>query len=406
MVPKNSARPTASFLLISVLIILTCSWQCYADTEETAAVRPEAFVVGVIHPAQRRYHVKDIKIGEVSVLSLFRKIPREDPGWFPAGGLRLTDVRLSLPDGNLEALRRILIAHRDKPVVEVVMRDAWNPFRRKVPHEYRIKIPVIIEITPCDKVTRVIYEKVVSKLIKEKNEQSLTKRETDTQVDINELFDKLRNNKEIESYMDTLDLPTDAPCVKTIHLLKKSKEEKKTRFEPGEYTLSEDMKQGLKLIIDAMATEPGWWKTDVTVKVTGFTDAVEVQQHLGEKVQISETGIGADAWSRINNRFEVYYSGCDKNKLRVKDRAVYLSFDGGKGELYVGDEIDNNWEFGAVRAYVAMVYLTNVLGRDNPEDSYAPGGIYSGADARKNGDDDQKRRVHVEIIMRAAKQDE
>ena len=142
----------------------------------------------------------------------------------------------------------------------------------------------------------------------------------------------------------------------------------------------------------------------MSVKVTGFTDEIEVQQHLGYEVQISNTGIGLDAWSRINNRFEVYYSGCDKNKLR--DQSVYLSFDGGRGEQYVGTEIDNNCELGAVRAYVAMVYVTNVLGRSNPEDSYAPGGIYSGPDASKKRDDDQKRRVHVEFIMRAAKQDE
>jgi flagellar motor protein MotB len=404
MAVKASDRSRISCLLIALLILLTCSCQSRAGIEATDAVRLETFLVGVIRFAQRRYQVKDIKVGEVSVLSLFNEVTREDPGWWPGGFLRNEKIHLVLKGGKeWGQLRQILIAHDDAPL-DVIMRDEWNPLSRTDPYEYRIRIPVVVEKTPCDLVTRVVYEKVVSKVIKDETDKSFIKEgQTEKHLDISDLVEKLRDDKEIEAYIDDMD-PATAPCVKTIRLLKSNREAKTTRFGSGEYTLYDDIQQGLKLIIEVLATDAGWWKSELSLKVTGFTDEVEVQNLSNKQLQIDKTGIDADAWRRINNRFDVYYSGCDKNK--VKAQPIYISFDGGTGEHQVKSQIENNCELGAMRAYVALVFLTNALGRVSPEDTYATGGVISGKDVSKNADDPEKRRVHVELIMRAAKQDQ
>ena len=227
--------------------------------------------------------------------------------------------------------------------------------------------------------------------------------EANRRLDVNEVFDKLRDDNEIEAYIDDLDPVTNNPCVETIRLLKSRTEEKITGFGSGEYTLHKKIQDGLKLIIGAMATEPDWWKSEVSLKVTGFTDAVEVTKSTNKKLEINKTGVGTDAWNRINNRFEVYYSGCQGNRLIVRNRLVYVSFTSNGSEEEVGFTITDNCELGAVRGYVAMVYLTSELGRNSSEDSYATGGIYSGRDAKNTKDDPEKRRVHVEFNIRAAK---
>ena len=407
MAEKIPLRRKIFYLLIPLLILLTGVWQCRPDFEETEAVRLESFLVGVVRTARRRYQVKDIKIGEVSVLSLFQEYPLEnsfDPGWSPGGYFGCKEMRLIVEGGNeWEELKQILIAHRDQPV-DVIMRDEWNPLGRKEPYEYRIRIPVTVTTTPCDEVTRLVYDRVISKVIKEENKDSLTKTgQTDKHLDINEVFDKLRADKEIEAYIDKLDSITDAPCVTTIRLLKSDQEQKTTGFGSGKYVLSKKIQEGLNLIIATLATTSDWWRSELSVRITGFTDEVEVTDLSDKKLAITAAGISADAWRRINNQFEVFYSGCDKNRLN--DQPIYLGFPQSRGEQEVGSQIDNNCELGAVRAYVALVYLTSKLDRDNADYSYATGGIYSGPDAGTEPDDAEKRRVHVEFIMRAAKVD-
>jgi hypothetical protein len=411
MALKVSARNKTACLLISLLITLSGSRPCRAETEKTEAVRLETFTVGVFRSARRRYQVKDIKVGDVSVLSLFKEVDRTKPAWWPGGYLWQEEIPLVINGGKeLEKLKQVLIAYPDHPL-EVVLRDEWNPiwsriarWNSKDPYEYSISIPVTFERTTCDKVSRVIYEKIISKVIKEENEKPVKKeREADRRLDVNEVFDKLHDDNEIEAYINSLGSVTNNPCVETIRLLNSRTEEKTTGFDSGEYTLHKKIQDGLKLIINAMATEPGWWKSDLSVKVIGFTDEIEVKENIDKELQISETGISTDAWSRIANPFEVYYSGCHGNK--VKDKPVYLSFPAGRSEQQVGHRITNNCELGAVRAYVAMVYLTSELGRNSLEDSYATGGIYSGPDANNKKDDPEKRRVHVEFTIKAAKVD-
>jgi hypothetical protein len=288
--------------------------------------------------------------------------------------------------------------------LEVILKDAWNPWNFKTPYQYSIVIPVTFEPTPCEKATRLIYQKIISTSIKEQNEQSVIKQgQTNRSLDFNEVFHKLVDDREIETYIDKLDTVKDRPCVETFRLLKMRTEEKTTGFVSGAYALYPRIQAGLKLIIKAMATAPDWWKSDLSVKVTGFTDEVEVSRNADRKLEINQTEISPKAWSKVNYRFEVFYSGCESSRLNVKDRPVFLSFTTNQSKQQVGPRITNNCELGAVRAYVALVYITSELGRNNSEDSYATGGIFSGPHANNKKDDPEKRRVNVEFTIRAAK---
>lgn len=404
MALKIFAGPRTTLLIISLLIILFSSFYCLAYTEKTEAVPLDRFYSGVFPKAYRRYRVKDIRIVDASVRHLFKEIPRTKPALRPGGYLWPEEIPLVINGGKeMDELRQVLIAHEGKPL-EVVLEDAWNPWNSEPPYQYTIAIPVTFETTPCEKATRLIYQKTIATSIKKENEQSVIKQgQTNRRLDMNEVFDKLANDHEIETYMKELDPVKDSPCVETFRLFKSQTKDKTTGFVSGEYTLYPRIQAGLKLIVKAMAIAPDWLKSDLSVKVTGFTDEVEVRKNTDKKLAISQTGISADRWNAIDNRFEVYYDGCQGNKLNEKDRFVFLSFITNGSVHQVGSPIRNNCELGAVRAYVAMVYITSELGRISPDDSYATGGIFSGKDASTKKDDPEKRRVHVEFTIRAAK---
>lgn len=410
----------AALLSTTLLLTLFGSLPCQVDAEDTEAVRLERFTVGVTRSALRRYRMKDIRVGAVSVLNLFTKEHledrikklQEDDSWYPAGYLKPQAIHLHINSGErLDKLKRVLIAHPGEPL-ELLLWDEWDPVWTRVsrwnckgPYEYSIRIPVEFKQTKCDEVTRLVYDRIISPLIKERGEVSQTKRETDRRLDVNDMFDKLTADGEIESYLDSLGPATDNPCVKTIRLLKKLKAEKADRFGLGEYELSGEIRGGLKLIIDAMAIDPGWWNSSLSLKVTGYTDEVEVDKDKGKELLTSKTGIGADIWDKVENPFEVYYGGCSEDK--VHGEKVYLSLTPRECGRRVGGRIYNNCELGAVRAYVALVYLTSELDRVSPDATYATGGIYSGPDINnKSKDNPEKRRVNVEFTLKAAKVDD
>lgn len=408
MTAKLSGPRKASFLLLSLSIILSGAVLCRAgtvkDTIETAPVPLDKFWVGVKRQARRRYVIKDIRVGDVPVRDLFNLQPRPGATRWPGGYLWLDDIWLIIAGGNQFAeLRQILIAHPNHSL-EVVLQDTWNPLNSEKPYEYSILIPVTFEETGCEIVTRLIYEKLISDQIKDVHEQDIQKRQANRRLDIDDVFAKLHDGKQIETFIKSLDSITPKPCVETIELLKSQTDGKVTRFASGQYTLENQIRDGLTLIIKAMETSRDWWKSDVSVRVIGYTDEVEVTIKKDKELKIDQAKISADAWRRINYRFDVSYGGCKKDKLDEKDQYVYVGFPGNSGEQKVGSPIQNNCELGAVRAYVAMVYLTNELHRTGPEDSYATGGIYYGTDVTGK-DDEKRRRVHVELILRAAKVD-
>jgi len=394
---------------------------CQVGAEEAEAVSLNSFTVGVTYSALRRYRVEDIRVGGVSVWRLFEdpNAGRTDPGWKPGGYLWPEDIRLKIngdetisTDERLNELKRVLIAHPDFPL-EVVLRDripVWSSLSRlgcAGLYEYSIRIPVTFDLTTCDKVTRVIYEKVISRVMREgdggrKDEGAKMERQADRHLDVNELFEKLRADGEIEAYLNSLGPATYEPCVETLRLLKERRERKATRFGFGEYEISKEIQDGLELIINAAQLDPGWWKSELSIRAIGYTDKVEVNETKDLHLLMAKTGINADVWAKVEHPLEVYYDGCKGDRAGAD--TAYLSFPAGEGGQRVGRRIINNCELGAVRAYVAMIYLTNRLGRKNPDDAYATGGVYSGEDTQEGiMNDPEKRRIHVEFIIKAAR---
>jgi hypothetical protein len=409
--------PAALLPLLSALLLTPSgAGPCAADAVDAGAVGIRRFTVGVTPTAPRRYQVKDIRVGGVSVLSLFTKKLLEDrarrspanSSWYPEGYFKPENIQLHIDTGLLDEFKRVLIAHPGEPL-EVLLRDEWNPFWTRLlrrgcddPYEYSIRIRVEFEQTRCDEVTRLVYDKIVSPLLKEGREESRTTREADRRLDLNEMFDKLTTDGEIEAYLNKLGPATDNPCVQTIRLLKKLKEEKADRFGLGEYELSPEIRGGLKLMRDAMTIDPDWWRSSLSLRVTGYTDEVEVDKVKGKELLMSKTGIDSDVWSKVEHPLEVFYGGCSEDTVR--DEQVYARLVSPEGGQMVGDRIYNNCQLGAVRAYVALVYMTNELHRVGPEDSYATGGVFSGPDVKsKSKNNPEKRRVNVEFTLKAAR---
>lgn len=416
---KVSATAALLTLLTALLLTPSDSGPCAADAVDAGNVSLLSFTVAgkVTLRAPRRYQIKDIKVGGVSVVDLFTKEPLEarartspaNSSWYPAGYQKSEDIQLHIKSFELlDELKRVLIAHPNEPL-EVLLRDEWNPFWTRLsrrdcdsPYEYSIRIRVNFEQTKCDEVTRLVYDKIVLPLLKEGREESRTTRESDRRLDLNQMFDKLTADGEIEAYLDKLGPATDNPCVQTIKLLKKLKEEKADRFGLGEYELSLEIRGGLKLMRDAMTIDPDWWRNSLSLKVTGYTDEVEVDKVKGKELLLSKTGIDPDVWSGVEHPLEVFYGGCSEDTVRGEK--VYVRLASSEGGQPVGDRIYNNCQLGAVRAYVALVYLTNQLRRVGPEDAYATGGIFSGLDVKsKSKNNPEKRRVNVEFTLKAAR---
>lgn len=416
MVFKVSTSAALLPLLTALVLTLSGSRPCPVDAVDAGTVSLWRFTVGVAPTAPRRYQVKDIRVGSVSVIDLFTKKPlearaRKSPAngfWYPAGYYKPEPIQLHIDTSLLDEFKRVLIAHPGAPL-EVLLRDEWEPFWTRLsrrncdgPYEYSIRIRVEFEQTKCDEVTRLVYDKIVSPLLNQGPEESRTAREADKRLDLNEMFEKLTTDGEIEAYLDKLGPATGNPCVQTIRLLKQLREEKADRFDLGEYELRPEIRGGLKLMRDAMTIAPDWWKSSLSLKVTGYTDDVEVDKIKGKELLVDRTGLGPDVWSSVEHPLEVYYGGCSEDMVR--GAKVYIHLASPEGEQQVGKRIYNNCQLGAVRAYVALIYLTNELRRVGPDDTYATGGIFSGPGLKTTSKNNpEKRRVNVEFTLKAAR---
>jgi hypothetical protein len=246
---------------------------------------------------------------------------------------------------------------------------------------------------PCEEISRIARTSINS-IIKERIEEL---GETDKPIGIDELFQKLLNDDEINQYMASLSpVKEDHRCL-TIYQLKKLREVGEVSgFGFGEYSLNKDLQGLLDLIVNAMQNGGiNWPQYKLSVKVTGYTDTAEVGSV--KKFQTNNTGID---WG--DNSLDIFYSGCQGNQL-VGGNPVYINF-GTNGGKKIKD-ITNNCELGAVRAYVTTVYLINKLGRNSIDYSYATGGIfYKSKDVGKK-DDQSRRKINIEFTIKAARID-
>jgi hypothetical protein len=196
----------------------------------------------------------------------------------------------------------------------------------------------------------------------------------------------------IEPYIKGLDQTRQAdPCFETFELYKLLKREKATGFESGEYKINEGLQGLLEEIADTLLSQRrGKERFNLRVEIIGRTDADPVG---GIAMQADQTGI--EDWDELGASLEqVHYGGCRDDSLSGA-QPIYVDFASGRGTK-VWPRVDNNCELGAVRAYVAAVYLMKRLRGDGVSYGYATGGV-----SDKDEDDKMKRMVEIDLTIRA-----
>ncbi len=401
MALKISPSGKATFF-IALLPILLFGYWLYQSSPTTKSVPLEEFVKGVSFSEKIRLKVNDILVGEVSVKHLFQNIEQKKPSWWEYYFI-LPKNNLSLIVNNpehLEELRLTLaVQHTDR--LKVILQDDRETILRRIwvvrdRYEKVIEIPIVI--TPCDEITRIIYTSINS-IIKE---QTQKQGETEEHIDLDEVFDMLLRDK-IEPYIAGLDaVKKDDSCFKTFQLFTWLDGKDVYGFDLGEYRIHEGLQGLLDLVIDVLVKiYSNWERSNLSVRIIGYTDLATVNTD-GIDLQMDRTGI--DDWSKIENPLDVRYSGCSDD--RVEGNApVYISFITGEEKQIGQKKIRNNCELGAVRAYVAMVYLINKLGPNGVKYSYATGGIYSSPNDNDKKKDPKKRKINIEFTIKAAKTD-
>jgi hypothetical protein len=395
MALKLSPLRKASALMAVLLVSLSGYW-LYTSSQTIKYARLEEFADGVSFTEQMRLRVKDIRIGETSVIDLFRNPEQREPTWWEYYTLKKREITLALiRRTDVEELgRRLAERHADR--LRVILHDdrdtIWKSIWGLRSEDRYNKVVDIVITMPCDEITRIIYQSINS-IIKAKIQEE---GKTDKRIDLNEVFDLLLRDQ-IEPYIASLDATKrDDPCFKTFQLLKWLRGEEASGFDFAQYRIND----GLKGLLDQVAYaliegKSAWALHNLTVKVVGYTDPVRVTKE-GIPLQKEKTGI--DDWSKVENPLDVYYSACIGDRSAGGD-PIYIALARPIGDR-IRVQIRNNCELGAARAYVGSVYLMNRLGRSGIEYSYATGGIYPNSG---NTADLKKRRINIELTVKAAK---
>lgn len=383
-----------TFLLLLLALLCLCR-------PGRAATRLEAVTLsrlresGVIIHTQARFEVKQIEVngGDVTRLLKVEWPPR--PAWWKF--FAETAVMISVDDEHVDELRAVLDEAPLKQL-KVTLLDE-HPAWRMVPwsdDEELYKPEYIIPVeTKCEEITNIFYQKINSLVADEI--RTVAAGSTSKPVDINEVFGKLVEGK-LKAYMDTLGpIRRDARCQTTFELLNWLKGGEVAGFVSGKYRLREDLKGLLETTIRAVeAVKADWPQYDLRINVIGYTDLDKVESPV--PLSANQTGV---YWGNVKDPPEVYYDRCSGDILDKSVGAAYLGFEAGGGRL-VG-EIENNCELGAVRAYVATVYLFNRFGLSNVTYSYATGGVHPKSDPRRRAFFSEQRKIDIVFTLNAAR---
>jgi hypothetical protein len=379
---------------LALLILLLSLAGCAPAPSTTAdPVSPEQLKVGIRLNEQARMKVVDIRAGDESVKSLF-----QDMEYTELAGLKYFYAKHEIPLSlrSPESLKVLLktLNEQDTDRLAVFLRDDQDGHWRRKPglgsedrYTKTVYIPVLM--STCDEVTRLIY-KELNLIIQRQSESQGT---TEKRISLDEVFDLLMRER-IEPYIKGLDQTKKSdPCFETFELYKWLKREKAAGFESGEYSINEGLQGLLGEIADALLDQRrGKERFDLRVEILGRTDGVPV---AGIALQADKTGI--KEWDALGASLEqIHYGGCSGDYLSGT-RPVYVDFASGAG-IKVWPRVNNNCELGAVRAYVAAVYLMKRLGHDHVSYSYATGGVYPD---KSESDDKRKRMVEIDLTVRA-----
>lgn len=406
MARKPTASSKTQFLIAWLFVALfgSCTTQ---SSSPKISVRLEQLLSGVSFDEQMRLKVKDISVGKdgkASVKDLFQISPGPDPSamdryfW-----VKKNTKSIVIKDAaSLERLRQTLAAqHSDELTVTLVgdQDDWWRKYSEQRYDQWNsTKIAITILPTPCDEINRIIYDRINSAI------HETVQKQIDEKIDLDQIFDLLLHN-ELKPYLAKLEsgeIRTDDDCFKTFRLLEWLKGQEIPRFRSGEYAMVGSLQGLLDPAINALIdTRSNWMRYNLGVKVVGYTDDVPVRK---EKIDLLMERTGIDNWSNIEKPLDVHYLGCKDDNLNGKEPA-FVRVGSSEGQE-IRQKISNNCELGAVRAYIAVVYIKNRLGWQDVEYSYATGGI-APEDRNSGGKyDSQRRKIHIEFHIKAARTDD
>jgi hypothetical protein len=379
-----------------ILIQLFLVTWLYAFAPVQAAIKngpislPELHDPGLSIHTRKRFQVEDIKVKGRSVMQLFNIDKDDRPSWTRLDYFAEKTIHISINSQNFAELEAIIKEEGAEGLCVILLdkRQIW----RWVPwnanddfHKREFYVPIE---TKCEEITNIFYKKMVS-TVKEQFERTM-EAGTHQPVSINSVFSDLVANK-LEDYITTLEpVNRDSKCQTTFELLQWLKGGEAAGFESGKYRLRGDLQAMLQTIEGGVQTTKDEWSQYILeIRVIGFTDQHEVRPDI--PLLARQTGV---YWGNVEDPPNVHFSGCAVNDL--DGEPVYLNFDGANGVPIT--TIVNNCQLGAVRAYVAMVYLFNRLSGSNISFSYATGGVHRTASSDAN-----KRKIDIELSVRAAR---
>lgn len=349
---------------------------------------------GVAVSKKTRLAIYDVTVHRKTVRALFDVYDHADSRFSRYIGAN-SEAIVKLKNRAAMAELRAILIHENAVGIAIGLRDTGLVAKgySKLPKallpnlvtEAVISIPLLIEVTPCEQITRIVYQEIDAVFQRQLRRAA----ETGEAVTLDDVFRRLLDGK-LKAYLDELPSPTqDDSCVTTFDLLKWMKSEDVRGFAFSSYAVTPMMRNVLQVIAGAIGKFRHAQRYRLQIDVTGFTDNVAFKQV--PNLRLSTESIT----DQPKRPLHVFYGRCVAD--HAKPVAEFVPF-GGTGTRAVGESVRDNCELGAVRAYAATAVLASMLGPDLTC-RYATGGVArSGADAS----DDEKRKIAVQILVETA----
>jgi outer membrane protein OmpA-like peptidoglycan-associated protein len=394
----NQRYSPIPFLILISLLVVSAAGEA---TEGGRPVRLKAFVDGHTIEKPIRFNVKNIEIGQASILNLFLPLETEKSRVGRYFGER-EEITLKLKNQfAFSTLQSIALKHK-KPRIIVLLEDKsivakiYNKFRRIMltRTEFSNVLEIPIDLTPCERITQIFYDNIGPEFTEAVRQAG----QTGESLKLEDVFDILLKNQ-VKPFMDSLDpLSKSDPCFRNFRLLEWLRNQEAHGFEFAEYKINPDLKEILSRVAGSLTEIRTWQLYDFQLYVTGYTDSKSFKEKPDLALEASATGIGG-----LKDPLKIYYSGCVNDRATGPPRPKELSEERG---VPVGPSVNNNCELGAARAYVAAMFLRSRLGTKNMEYRYATGGISPTAPTVPGQKSDLlERKVDIRIVVKAAKEE-
>jgi hypothetical protein len=400
--------PNARFilrLLVLLSLIVGSSWPLISSglPENTNPVTLEQLYAGHFVRIKERFAVSRVQIAGKDVTELFVLQARRPTAWAPS---RLTYAKIKIRNQqSLLKLQTLLTQQKDPRLVLIIEDDGWIatiyrglPQFIQISKKFKDTIHVPVDLTPCEEITAIIYKNIdaVLKRVIERAGQ------TGEPVTLDYVFELLVKEK-INPFMARMErlrpLEAQHKCFATFSLLNWLRKKEAKGFEFAGYRITDDLKEILGRVGSSLRETQGWQRHQFRIYVIGYTDDIRFGKDDyggGRELQLLAGRAGIRS---LSDPLRIWYAGCSGDVLNNKD-PVDIPF-GSTGQREVGDLVSDNCELGAVRAYVALAFLRQVMGTDAVEYLYATGGI--SPTAPKGVEDAATRKAEIRFRVMAAR---